>query len=108
VDCLIIQLPNGLASAASLFLVAAGLSIIFGVTRIVNFAHGSFYVLGAYLAVSLTGWLGGATSALGFWLGLLLAALPSARSARWSRSSCSGASTRRPSCSSCSPPSAWC
>jgi branched-chain amino acid transport system permease protein len=75
VDFLIIQLLNGLASASSLFLVAAGLSIIFGVTRIVNFAHGSFYMLGAYLAVSLTGWLGGSTSALGFWSGLLLAAL---------------------------------
>ena len=74
-DFLIIQFLNGLASASSLFLVAAGLSIIFGVTRIVNFAHGSFYMLGAYLAVSLTGWLGGATSALGFWAGLLLAAL---------------------------------
>jgi branched-chain amino acid transport system permease protein len=74
-DFLIIQFLNGLASASSLFLVAAGLSIIFGVTRIVNFAHGSFYMLGAYLAVSLTGWLGGATSAPGFWLALLLAAL---------------------------------
>src|SRR5262245_57362217 len=74
-DFLIIQFLNGLASASSLFLVAAGLSIIFGVTRIVNFAHGSFYMLGVYLAVSLTGWLGGATSALGFWLSLLLAAV---------------------------------
>jgi branched-chain amino acid transport system permease protein len=72
---LIIQLLNGLASASSLFLVAAGLSIIFGVTRIVNFAHGSFYMLGAYLAISLTRWLGGATSAPGFWLGILVAAL---------------------------------
>ena len=35
------QFLNGLASASSLFLVAAGLSLIFGVTRIVNFAHGS-------------------------------------------------------------------
>jgi branched-chain amino acid transport system permease protein len=73
-DFLIIQFLNGLASASSLFLVAAGLSIIFGVTRIVNFAHGSFYMLGAYLAVSLTGWLGGAGSAMSFWLALLLAA----------------------------------
>src|SRR5688572_10658603 len=71
----LVQLLNGLASASSLFLVAAGLSIIFGVTRIVNFAHGSFYMLGAYLAVTLTGWLAGAISALGFWLALLLAAL---------------------------------
>ncbi|MFO1113584.1 MAG: hypothetical protein U1E35_06935 [Rhodospirillales bacterium] len=41
---------NGLASASELFLVASGLSIIFGVMRIVNFAHGSFYMLGAYIA----------------------------------------------------------
>ena len=42
-----VQFLTGLASAASLFLVASGLSIIFGVTRIVNFAHGAFYMLGA-------------------------------------------------------------
>jgi branched-chain amino acid transport system permease protein len=45
-----VQALNGLASASSLFLVAAGLSLIFGVTRIVNFAHGSFFMLGLYLA----------------------------------------------------------
>ena len=49
----VVQCLSGLAQASSLFLVAAGLSIIFGVTRIVNFAHGSFYMLGAYIAVSL-------------------------------------------------------
>ena len=38
-----VQFLTGLASAASLFLVASGLSIIFGVTRIVNFAHGAFF-----------------------------------------------------------------
>src|SRR6202034_4537170 len=42
-----VQFVTGLASACSLFLVASGLSIIFGVTRIVNFAHGAFYMLGA-------------------------------------------------------------
>ena len=50
---LVVQLLNGLASASSLFLVAAGLTLIFGVTRIVNFAHGSLYMLGAYLAYSV-------------------------------------------------------
>lgn len=45
-----LQLLNGLASASSLFLVAAGLTLIFGVTRVVNFAHGSLFMLGAYLA----------------------------------------------------------
>jgi branched-chain amino acid transport system permease protein len=73
-DFLAIQFLNGLASASSLFLVAAGLSIIFGVTRIVNFAHGSFYMLGAYLAVTFSSWFGGAASAVGFWGAVLLAA----------------------------------
>ena len=48
-----LQLLNGLSSASSLFLVAAGLTLIFGVTRVVNFAHGSLYMLGAYLAWDL-------------------------------------------------------
>ncbi len=69
----VIQTLNGLASASSLFLVASGLSIIFGVTRIVNFAHGSFYMLGAYIAFSLITALGG-QSGLSFWSGVLLAA----------------------------------
>ncbi len=67
------QFLAGLASAASLFLVAVGLSLIFGVTRIVNFAHGSFYMLGAYIAWTLIQRLGG--GAVGFWLAVLLAAL---------------------------------
>ena len=49
----IVQALNGLAAASSLFLVAAGLSLIFGVSRIVNFAHGSFFMLGVYVAYSL-------------------------------------------------------
>jgi branched-chain amino acid transport system permease protein len=66
------QLFTGLASACSLFLVASGLSIIFGVTRIVNFAHGAFYMLGAYVGFTLTAQTSGA---LGFWGAILLAAL---------------------------------
>ncbi|RJF96553.1 ABC transporter permease [Noviherbaspirillum cavernae] len=67
-----VQLLNGLAGASSLFLVAAGLSLIFGVTRIVNFAHGSFYMVGIYVAYTLVERLGGGMS---FWLALVLAAL---------------------------------
>jgi branched-chain amino acid transport system permease protein len=52
--------------------VASGLSIIFGVTRIVNFAHGAFYMLGAYVAFTLTERFSGA---LGFWGGIVVAAL---------------------------------
>jgi branched-chain amino acid transport system permease protein len=53
------QLLNALTLAGLLFLVSAGLSLVFGILRVVNFAHGVFYMLGAYLgytAVMLTGW----------------------------------------------------
>ena len=67
------QFLTGLASASSLFLVAAGLSIIFGVTRIVNLAHGSLFMLGAYIAFSIVSNL--AVGPVGFWLAVLAAAL---------------------------------
>jgi branched-chain amino acid transport system permease protein len=66
-SAVLLQFLNGLASASSLFLVAAGLSLIFGVSRIVNFAHGSLFMLGMYLAV----WLSGQ---VGFWASVPLAA----------------------------------
>jgi branched-chain amino acid transport system permease protein len=50
VTYLITQTLNGLFSAALLFLIASGLTLVFGVMRIVNIAHGSFYMLGAYVA----------------------------------------------------------
>ncbi|MBM3385851.1 MAG: ABC transporter permease, partial [Betaproteobacteria bacterium] len=62
------QFLNGLAGASTLFLVAAGLSLIFGVTRIVNFAHGSLVMLGMYLAVALS-------EVVGLWWALPCAAL---------------------------------
>ncbi|MGQ0509267.1 MAG: ABC transporter permease [Betaproteobacteria bacterium] len=64
----VLQFLNGLAGASTLFLVAAGLSLIFGVTRIVNFAHGSLVMLGMYIAVALS-------DAIGFWWALPCAAL---------------------------------
>jgi branched-chain amino acid transport system permease protein len=67
-SAVLLQFLNGLAGASSLFLVAAGLSLIFGVSRIVNFAHGSLYMLGMYLAV----WL---SAKVGFWASVPLAAL---------------------------------
>lgn len=70
---LLVQLVNGLADASTLFLVAAGLSLIFGVTRIVNFAHGSFYMFGIYVAYSIASRFGQTTG--GFWLSMLAAAL---------------------------------
>ncbi|MEK7714401.1 MAG: branched-chain amino acid ABC transporter permease [candidate division NC10 bacterium] len=60
------QVLNALALAGLLFLVSAGLSLVFGILRVVNFAHGVFYMLGAYLgftAVAVSGW---------FWLSLVV------------------------------------
>ena len=67
-SAVLLQFLNGLAGASSLFLLAAGLSLIFGVSRIVNFAHGSLFMLGMYLAVWLSGMVG-------FWASVPLAAL---------------------------------
>jgi len=67
------QALDGLASASGLFFVTAGLSLIFGVTRIINIAHGSLYMLGTYIAVTLVTAMGG--SALGFWGGIVASAI---------------------------------
>jgi branched-chain amino acid transport system permease protein len=69
----VIQFLNGLTSASTLFLVAVGLSLIFGVTRIVNFAHGSLYMLGIYLAYTFIMKLD--AGAPGFFGGVIAAAL---------------------------------
>ena len=71
-DALLFQALNGLAAASGLFFVGAGLSLIFGVTRIVNIAHGSLYMLGIYIAYSIATKVGGG---LGFWGSLILAPL---------------------------------
>ncbi|HEY4860458.1 MAG TPA: ABC transporter permease [Xanthobacteraceae bacterium] len=71
-EAVLFQALNGLATASSLFLVGAGLSLIFGVTRIINIAHGSFYMVGLYLAYTFATTLG---AALGFWGGIVGAAL---------------------------------
>jgi branched-chain amino acid transport system permease protein len=71
-SAVLLQLLNGLAGASALFLLAAGLTLIFGVTRIVNFAHGSLMMLGAYVAYSLIGAMGGGA---GYWVAVLLAAV---------------------------------
>jgi branched-chain amino acid transport system permease protein len=66
------QALNGLSTASGLFFVAVGLSLIFGVTRIVNIAHGSLYMLGTYIAYSFATKIGGA---LGFWGGIVATAI---------------------------------
>lgn len=69
----LVQFLTGISSAAVLFLISSGLTLIFGVTRILNFAHGSLYMLGAYIAYSLTQFLG--DGFLGFWWSLFFAAI---------------------------------
>ena len=60
----LIQLLNGVQYGLLLFLVSSGLTLVFGIMGIINIAHGSFYMIGAYLAWSLTGALGN------FWVAL--------------------------------------
>src|SRR2546427_5417035 len=52
------QLLNGLQFGVMLFLMAAGLTLVFGIMNLVNLAHGSLYMIGAYLAVAATQWTG--------------------------------------------------
>jgi branched-chain amino acid transport system permease protein len=67
------QFLGGLTTAMFLFLIASGLSLVFGVMRVLNFAHGSFYMLGAYLAWQMVQVL---TPMLhGFWPAVLAAAV---------------------------------
>ena len=72
-SALLLQLLTGLAGASSLFLVAAGLTLIFGVTRVVNFSHGSLCMLGAYIGWSILTRL--PRDPLWFAAGILLSAL---------------------------------
>jgi branched-chain amino acid transport system permease protein len=60
----LIQVLNGVQYGLLLFLIASGLTLIFGIMGVINLAHGSFYMVGAYLAFWLTGALGN------FWLAL--------------------------------------
>lgn len=60
----------GLSTGMFIWLVASGLTLIFGVLKVLNFAHGSFYMLGAYLCFTLLRFMGE-----NFWLGLLLGPL---------------------------------
>ena len=63
----LLQALNGLSYAMLLFLLAAGLSLIFGLMEVVNLAHGAFYMLGAYLALSVVRWTGS------FWIAAVVA-----------------------------------
>ena len=65
-----IQLMNAISLGMNLFIIAVGLSLIFGVLRVINFAHGAFYMFGAYIVYTVAHELG-----LGFWAGVAASAL---------------------------------
>ena len=72
VATLAVQLLVGLSRAMILFIVTAGMSLILGVLRVPNIAHGSLYMIGAFTAFTVATFFGGTT---GFWLALILAPL---------------------------------
>ena len=67
-SCIVTQTSTGLIVGSLLFLVAAGLTLIFGVLGVINFEHGSLYMLGAYIGYSISRFTG-------FWPALILAPL---------------------------------
>ena len=70
---LAVQCLNGLTQAMFLFLIASGLSLIFGVLGVLNFAHGSLYMLGAYLSYTIASLFVGSPAA--FWVALVLGSI---------------------------------
>ena len=70
---LVVQCLNGLTQAMFLFLIASGLTLIFGVLGVLNFAHGSLYMLGAYLSYTIASLFVSRPSA--FWVALVLGSL---------------------------------
>src|ERR1051326_5098829 len=64
----VISTLNGLSYGLLLFMLSSGLTLIFSMMGVLNFAHASFYMLGAYFGYTIAGWVG-------FWPALLLAPL---------------------------------
>ena len=67
-DLILVNLIDGLVTGLLLFMLSAGLTLIFSMMGVLNFAHASFYMLGAYFAYQIS-------LALGFWMGLIFAPL---------------------------------
>ncbi|MGH3665597.1 MAG: branched-chain amino acid ABC transporter permease [Egibacteraceae bacterium] len=74
-SCFVPRLLGGLASAAVIYLVASGLSLVFGVMGVLNFAHGSLYMLGAYLGYTVADVIAGGTGNLALVGALVIAPL---------------------------------
>ena len=70
ISTLVLQSVVGISYGLDLFIAALGITLIFGVARVINFAHGAFYAVGAYACFSLTSWLVNVPGS--FWLALLI------------------------------------
>jgi branched-chain amino acid transport system permease protein len=103
---LLAQSVSGLTAAMFLFIVASGLSLIFGVLRVLNFAHGSFYMLGAYAAWQVAQWIGTFTGS--FWLAVLGSAIAVALLGGAIERCCCAISTVATTYTSCCSPTRWC
>ena len=94
----VVSLLNGLSYGLLLFMLASGLTLIFSMMGVLNFAHASFYMLGAYFAYTIS-------RDVGFWPALVIAPLLCGLSARRSSATACGACTTA-TCPSCCSPSA--
>ena len=93
------QVLNGLQLGVMLFLMAAGLTLVLGIMNLVNLAHGSLYMVGAFVAATVAGWSGS------FMLGLIAALPATALVGIASSSSRCATSMSATTWTRCSPPS---
>jgi len=71
----VVSLLNGLSYGLLLFMLASGLTLIFSLMGVLNFAHASFYMLGAYFAYQISTWLDAWLPGTGYWIALVVAPL---------------------------------
>ena len=74
-EFVVISLLNGVSYGLLLFMLASGLTMIFSLMGVLNFAHASFYMLGAYVAYQISAWLEALLPGTGFWVALVVAPL---------------------------------
>ena len=74
-EFLVISLLNGVSYGLLLFMLASGLTLIFSMMGVLNFAHASFYMIGAYVAYQISTWLEALLPGTGFWVALVFAPL---------------------------------
>jgi len=74
-EFVVISLLNGISYGLLLFMLASGLTLIFSMMGVLNFAHASFYMIGAYVAYQISTWLDELLPGTGYWIALVVAPL---------------------------------